>query len=169
MKSRKRLINIAILILCIITASVATALAQHGFQRDPLAFLKRAITAANAPTLTTTEETQITTLITAFHNALPDEPDAIIEAARTAFDNAIIAGDLTAAKAQATIIANRTAVLVNTRLQAEATFKIGVLAVLKAGGQFNPLVTKFGNDRLLDILDSLTGHGLSHGPGHGSR
>ncbi len=89
---------------------------------------------------------------------LPDESDEVLEAAREAYDAAILAGDLAAAQAQATIIANRTAELTGAKLLAKAQFSIGALAVLKSGGQFDLLVAKFGDDRVLSLVESLIGH-----------
>jgi Spy/CpxP family protein refolding chaperone len=151
------------LMLCAITVFTAMAQTPNGPRRDPLGALKRAISEANAPALTTDQETQLNTLITAYKDALPDEPDAALEAARDAFDAAVLAGNLTAAQAQATIIANRTAELTNNKLRAEAVFEIGVLALLKNGGQLDPLVTKFGADRVLGLVDSLIGRSFGGG------
>src|SRR5207253_6903677 len=145
MKLQVKLAGLTILLLCMMAASAALALAQRT-QRDALGFLKRAITEANAPALTANEETQINTLITNFHNAQPSSPDSALEAARTAYENAILAGDLMTANAQATIIANRTAALSAARLQAEAKLDIDVLQILKNGGQYIPLTQKFGTD-----------------------
>ncbi|HMY76459.1 MAG TPA: hypothetical protein PLQ88_31865, partial [Blastocatellia bacterium] len=58
------------------------------------------------------------------------------------------------------------AALTNTRLQDEAKFDIAVLAILKNGGQFIPLQTKFGDDRVLALVGSLAGGGFG-GPGGG--
>lgn len=165
MKVQVRLAGIGLLLICILSS--ATSFADQGRERDPLAGLKRAISQANAPTLTTQQETDLTTLITNFKNALPDEPDAALEAARDAFDAAILAGNATAAATAATAIANRTAVLLNDRLKAEATFQLAVLTLLKNGGQLAPLTTKYGDDRVLDIVRSLNGGGFGGGRGPG--
>lgn len=163
MKLREKLASIAIVALCVIIGGASVVLANSVSQRDALRSLKRAITEANAPALTADQETQLNTLITAYRDALPDEPDEALEAAREAFDAAILAGNLTAAQAQATIIANRSAELSKIRLQALAKFQIDVQAVLKAGGQWELLKTKFG-ERLVGIVGSLAG-----GPGFGGR
>jgi hypothetical protein len=162
MKLHMKLAGIAFLLLNLI---VATATAQPA--RDPLRGLKRALTEANAPALTAAQETQLNTLITAYQDTLPDEPDAALEAARDAFDAAVLAGNLAAAQAQAAIIATRTAELTNNKLRAEAQFEIAALALLKSGGQYDPLVTKFGADRVLALVGSLVGHGFGGGPGRG--
>lgn len=168
MKKQVRWIGTSLMLLFVITVSLNTAFGQT--QRDPLAQLKRAITQASAPTLTSIQETALTTLITAYKDAQPDEPDATIEAAREAYDAAILAGNLAAAQAQATIIANQSAALAKARLDAQAKFDIDVLAILSNGGQLSPLNTKFGADRVLGLVNSLAGHGgggLGGGPGGG--
>ncbi len=144
------------LLLCLFSAIAVTSFADQG-TRDSLSVLKRAITQANAPTLTTQQETDLTALITAYKAALPDGSDDALEAARDAFDAAILAGNATAAQAQAVIIANRSNVLLNNKLKAEITFELGVLALLKSGGQLDPLTTKYGSDRVLEIVRSLAG------------
>src|ERR1041384_6535036 len=123
MKLRVRYASLSALLLCLSVAS--TALAQT--QRDPLAGLKRAITRANAPALTTQQETALTALITAYRDALPDGEDAQLEAAREAFEAAILARNATAATTAAQTIATRTAALTLAALQAQATFEIAVL------------------------------------------
>lgn len=146
------------LLLCLFSAITITSFADQG-TRDPLSGLKRAISQANAPALTTQQETYLTALITAYKAALPDGSDDALEAAREAFDAAILAGNAAAARAQALIIANRTAALLSARLSAEITFEIGVLASLRSGGQLDALTTKYGSDRVLGIVRSLAGGG----------
>lgn len=155
--------------LCALAGSAIIATAQpQRPQRDALGFLKRALTEATAPALTTAQETQLNTLITSFRDALPDGPDEQLKAAHTAYNNALLAGDAAAAAAQATIIANRSAALTAARLQADAQFKIAVLAVLKSGGQLDALQQKFGAERVLGIVGSLAGGRGFGGPdGHG--
>jgi len=156
------------LILCAMFSSAVNVLAnQVQQQRDLLRSLRRALTEANAAALTTDQETQINALITAYRDALPDDNDDALEAARDALNAAVLAGNLTAAQAQATIIANQTAALTRARLVAEAQFEIAVLAVLRNGGQLTALVTEFGNDRLLGLINSLIGRGLGGGFGGG--
>lgn len=168
MKLQVKWLSISMLLLCAIAGSVSTAFGQQ--QRDPLGQLKRAITQANAPVLTATQETALTALITAYKDAQPDEPDAVLEAARDAYNAALLAGSLADAQAQATIIANRSAVLSKARLDGQAKFVIDVLTILSNGGQLAPLNTKFGAERVLGLVSSLAGHGFrgDHGgPGGG--
>ena len=160
MKLTMRLMNITALLVWGLAGSAPPALAQH---RDPLLILKRAITEANAPLLTGEQEAQLNNLITNFHEARPDEPDDVLEAAHTAWDNAILAGDVAAAKVQAAIIANHTAELTYARLQAEAKFRTDILGVLRNGGQFEPLRLKLGDERLLRLVGSLGGRPSGEG------
>src|ERR1700759_2579419 len=157
LKRRRISMSVMALLLCATVGGATVARANNNHQRDPLAALERAIKRAGAPALSTDQAAQIRALVTAFQDALPVLPDPTREAARTAYENAILAGDLATAQAQATIIANRTNELVTIRLNAKAQYLIGVLAILKAGGQYDPLVQTFGTIRLLHLLDGLAG------------
>lgn len=169
MKSHGRLVAIALLLLGAVAGNAMLTLADGGGPRGGgLSSLRRALTQANAPALTTAQETQIATLVTAYRDALPDDDDDALEAARDAFNAAVLAGNAAGAQAQATIIANLAAAHTRARLLAEAQFEIAVLALLRSGGQLNPLVTQFGNDRVLSIIDGLIGGGPGGGgPGGG--
>ena len=160
----RRLTSTAILLALILTTSAVT-FAQRK-PTDPLAPLKRAISQAAAPALSATQETALTTLITEYRDSLPDERDELIESAREALDAAVIAGDLAAAQTQITVITTRVSLLQDARMTAEAKLAIGSIAVLKAGGQYDPLVTKYGTDRLLQLV-TLTGPISSPGDGPG--
>jgi hypothetical protein len=149
----------------LLAMSAVMALAQGGHgnsgnsTRDPLAGLKRAITAASAPVLTATQETALTALITAYQAALPTSDDAALETARDAYDAAILAGNQTAANTAADQIAARHAVLSAARLKLSAKFSLDVLANLNTGGQLTALNTKFTADRVLQMVRSLAGGG----------
>ena len=164
-----RKFNSTIIIVALILASAAVAFAQRKTP-DPLAPLKRAISQASAPALSQTQETALTTLITEYRDSLPDERDETIENAREALDAAILAGDLAAAQVQITTISTQVAQLQDARMVAEAKLAIGSIAVLKSGGQYDPLVTKLGTDRLLQLV-TLTAPlaGPGEGPGGGRR
>src|SRR5262249_56902301 len=95
--------------------------------------------------------------ITSFRSAKPAGPDETLEAARKAYDAALLSGDLTAAQAQATIIAGRTAELSSARLQAATKFQIEVVAALKSGGQLDALKQKLGDERVVGLIGSLAG------------
>lgn len=166
---RMKAIGAIALLLVALTGSAIVTLADHGGgSRDPLGALKRAITAATAPALTTQQETDLATLITNFKNAQPTEPDEALETAREAFDAAIIAGNASAAATAATAIATRQAQLSEARLKAVATFELAVLANLQTGGQLAPLRAKYDDERVLDLVGSLIGGGPG-GPGGGGR
>jgi hypothetical protein len=160
-KVRSKTVSLFALLICAALGSGSAARANGANgngQRDALRSLRRAIAQADAPALTTAQETQLSALVTSYQEALPDESDEALEDARDAFRAAVLAGDLTAAAAQATIIANRTAALTSAKLQAEAQFLSGVLGVLRSGGQLDPLIAEFGSDRILSILGGF-GHG----------
>ena len=158
MKTVARLVSITVLLLCAMIGSTITSLGQPGpgRQRDPLNSLRHAITEANAPALTSQQEAQLTELITNFRNGQTTGPDSALDAAHTAYNNAILAGDLTAAQTQAGIIGSRSAALGTAKLQASARFDIDVLAILRSGGQLDALRLKFGDD-IVGIVASLAG------------
>lgn len=139
------------------SAILAFSAGPGGQRGGGLSSLRRAIAQANAPALTTEQETQIAALVTAYRNALPDDDDEALEAARDAFDAAVLAGNAAGAQAQTQIIANLNAANTTARLNAEAAFEIAVLALLRTSGQLTPLVTQFGNDRVLSLIDGLIG------------
>lgn len=170
MKTQKRLFSITVLLLlCAIAGSTKMAFGDfwQDQTRDSLSSLRSAIAQAGATALTTDQETQLNTLITTFQAAQPDDFDEALEAARTAYRTAILAGDQAAAQAQAAIIVSRITELTNAKLQAEIQFQIGVLAVLRTGGQLDTLIQVFGADRVLGLIDSLGGH--SSNGRHGGR
>jgi Spy/CpxP family protein refolding chaperone len=146
-------------------AMVGSAFAQRSAS-DPLRGLKRALEQAGALALTTTQEEQLKTLIQTYRDSQTHGPSDALQAALDAYDAAILTGNQAAANAQATVIANLRATATNAHLQAEATFKLAVIALLKTNGdQAGLLRTKFDDDGFLRILDGLAGgHG---GPGGG--
>jgi hypothetical protein len=156
-------------VLCVLMTTVGMASAQSRPQ-DQLAGLKRAITQAGGPALSAQQETALNTLITDFRSNRPDPGDDAIDSAREALDAALLAGDLAAAQVQITIISARAAQLGDARMQALARFQIAALAILKTGGQLDPLVTKYGAERVVDLVGSLAGEvGRPGGPDGGRR
>lgn len=153
-------------LVCSLIANLTFAATQQRGTHDPLGFLKRALTEASAPVLTTEQETQITALITAYNAAQPTEPNQALIDARTAFAAAVVAGDAAAAQTQAGIIAGLIAGENNTRLLALAKFGTDVATILKNGGQLSYLAQKFSPERVLNLIESLVGHG-GFGPGGG--
>jgi hypothetical protein len=146
------------MLLCATFGGASMAMSVTAKERDPLAALNRAISRAGATALTSDQQTQLNTLLANYEAALPDEDDATLDAARTAYNDAVLADNLAAATAQATIIANHTAALTSARLQAKAQLQIGVLGVLKSGGQLDALIAAFGQDRVLELIGG-SGHG----------
>lgn len=159
---------LSVMLLTLAAVFSQAALAQRPSRSfDSLRGLKKALEEANAPALTTQQEEQLKALIQAFRGSQPQGPSDELEAAYGAFGAAILAGNQAAANAQAAIIANLQAVAANARLQAEAKFKLDVIAVLRANGdQIGLLRQKFGDEGALRLLDSLSGGGFGgHGDG----
>lgn len=164
--------KILVLSMSLLVAGSMIGLAQGGRNSDPFAGLKRAMAQAGAPALSATQETALTTLITEFKAGLPTEGgDDVLETAREAYEAAILAGDLAAAQVQITTITTRSAQLQQARMEAEAKFGIAAIAILKAGGQYDPLVAKYSADRVLSLVLQLAGRGGpgGDGPGGGRR
>ena len=159
MRLRGRVITSNSLLLGLILGVATIAQAQRGEPHEHLGFLKRVLNEAGATALTSDQETQLNTLITNFRNAQPKDKDETLEAARTAYSNAIIAGDLAAAQAQAAIISGQQTAHLNARAQGIAKFQIDVLAVLKGGGQLDVLRQKLGDERLVRMIGGLAGEG----------
>jgi Spy/CpxP family protein refolding chaperone len=139
----------------------AGVLAQRPTQSfDPLRGLKRALAEAGALALTTTQEEQLKTLMQTYRDSLPDGPSDAMEAARDAYQAAILAGDLATANAQAAVIANLQTAALTARLQTEAKFKLDVIAILRTNGdQAAMLRQKLGDEGFLRIISSLAGRG----------
>ena len=138
--------SLAMVVIC------AAGTFAQGRTPDPLARLKRAIAQAPAPALSTAQEVTLRRLINEYLDALPFEDDEVEEAAEDAYERAILAGDFAAAQVHATTYTNREAQLEYLRKEALARLSIGSIEVLRSGGQFNPLVRRFGRDRLLELV-----------------
>ncbi len=164
MRLRGKIIISSALLLFVIVSGAKIAPAQRGQQPEPLGFLKRVLTEASAPELTSEQELQLNTLVTNFRNAMPKDPNEALGAARAAYNGAIIAGDLATAQAQATIISDYHAAQISARVQATAKFQIDVMTVLKSGGQLDVLRQKLGDERLVGLVGSLV-----EGPPFGGR
>ena len=159
-----------IVLLLSFAVILPSALAQRpgGPPQQPnvLAGLKHALEEAGAPALSAAQETQLEDLIKAYRQAQGQSgPSDAVQAAHRAYDAAILAGNLAAAQAQATIIANALAAGASAHLQAQAKFEIDALNVLKSNAnQVNALVQRFGTAGLAGILRGLAG-GPQGGPG----
>lgn len=164
MTTRRNLLAIAITGVSLIVGGAVLASVQQGppAQREPLGRLKRAITEASAPVLTTEQETQLTDLVKAFREVNKPTPNEAFKAAHDALNAAILAGNQAAVQTQIEALAVLQTVQAKTRLAADAKFKADVLAILRAGGQLDPLKQKLGDERLVGLAGSLAGGG---GPG----
>ncbi len=154
----------AVALFCLMLMGLQGSNAQDRTQRDQLAGLKRALSEAGATALSTDQETALKTLITDYQASRSTTPDAALVAAQTAFENAILAGDLATAQAQAAIIATRKAAVELAALQAEATFKTSFLKTLTTA-QLSALTTRFGTSGLLRLLGGESGFGGGGGRG----
>ena len=164
MTTRRNVLAIAITGISLIVAGVAMASVQQGppAQRDPLGRLKHAITEASAPVLTAQQETQLTDLTKAFRETNKPTPNEAFKAAHEALNAAILAGNQAAVQTQIEALAALQTAQAKARLAADAKFKADVLAILRNGGQLEPLKAKLGDDRLVALAGSLAGGG---GPG----
>lgn len=98
-KIRTKAVSVITFLLCVTAGSASLAVAAPAKERNPLASLNRAISRAGATALTSDQVTQLNTLIADYEAALPDEDGAALEAAREAYNAAILAGNLSAATA----------------------------------------------------------------------
>jgi hypothetical protein len=86
------------------------------------------------------------------------QPNETLRAAHRSFDSAVLAGNATAANAQAEIIAQQIAADASKHWQAAAKFKIAALAILKSdANQLAALTQHFGTVGLSRLLDELAG------------
>lgn len=131
---------------------------------NPLASLKSALESSGAAALTSAQESSIQTLLTEFrNNHLREEPNASLQGARTAYEEAILGGDSGAAAAQAVVIAIAQSEQMVQRESDLADFAINMVAILKTGdGQLAALTTQLGTSGAVRLLTSLAG-----GPGRG--
>jgi len=132
--------------------------------RDPLMPLKRALETAGAPALTAAQETQLNTLISGFRTAnVPQQPTAAVQAARAAYESAIIGGDLSGAGTQIKVLVNERVARQTDTMTALAKFSITALGVLAANpDQTKLLLKQVGNRGVVRVLEALAG-----GPGIG--
>lgn len=148
---------VSVLLLCAIVVGFHNLAAQQlPPQRDSLDFLKHALGEAGAPPLTSQQEDQLRSLISDFQSAHPAPgPDPTFLAAHRAYEDAILNGDSSKAQAQADAIADAMSNKMRTRLEAEASFMIRALNVLKTNDQIAALVKQQGNAGVFRLLNSL--------------
>lgn len=139
---------------------------------DPLAGLSRALQEANATPLSTDQATQLKALITNFQQAhpRPQGPNPAVQAARKAYEDAILAGNASAAAAAQAQLASLMAAAQATRAQAQINFEIAALGILNGGSgvtgaQVAALIQKFGEGRVVEMIGALAHGGF--GPGFG--
>lgn len=161
-----RTIAIALLVSAVLALPAAAGQRMGlgpGGSFHQLGQLKRALETAGAPALTAAQETSIKDLIANFRSTQqpPVAPDPAVAAARTAYQNAVLAGKLNDALAQARTIAGHMAANTAARLQAVAGFAVNAVQALDPA-QVNALVAKFGAARVVQMIESLAG-----GPGMG--
>ncbi len=154
LKNKPGIICGTAILLCALLAGSALAFDHQRQAADPLAFLKKALIEAGAASLTTDQESQINALLTAYKAALPNTVNQALLNARTAFNTAILAGNLAEAQKQAGIISGLVAGDDNARLLAEAKLGTDVRTILKNGGQYDALALKFSSERLVGLLTS---------------
>lgn len=148
----------AALLLCVVAMSVQLAMAQ-GIrpQRDALGGLKHALQEAGAAALTADQETALNTLISSFReNNRPQGPSTELQAARKAYDDAILAGNADAAKAAQAQIDGLISAGAATRQQAHINFAVAAVKIL-TGAQVTALVQKFEEGRVVGLISSLAG------------
>lgn len=135
--------------------------------RDSLRVLRVALREAGAPALTGQQEDALRSLLVTYRLSRRPQQQilAALQAARRAYDEAIVAGDSATAKSQASIIANQTAALIGTTLQDEADVKVGVINILKQNDdQLGLLVKRFGTGGVARLLNALLAdNGLAAG------
>ncbi len=134
------------------------AQAGSASQRDPLAFLTRAIQNAGAPALTTAQQQQLQSLIQSYQaarQAVGSDPG--VQSAQQSLDDAILSGNAANVSKAADTLAGALAPLQLKNLEVQANFEVQALAVLQP--QVAALVQKDGNAGLLRILRSLSGGG----------
>jgi Spy/CpxP family protein refolding chaperone len=123
-------------------------------QRHALAPLKRALNETGAPALTPQQETQLTSIITTFRNERQSpRPNETLEAARRAYEEAILAGQSEAAKSQVNIIAEQMTAHAKEHLLAEVDLKIQILSVLTER-QKSSLLQAVGDAGLIRLLSA---------------
>jgi hypothetical protein len=152
---------VAVVLACV--AAVVPVWAQgRGGPGFGVEGLNNALTAAGAATLSSAQETTITSLITSFRESqVPPARDSAASAARAAYESAILAGNKEAALAQIPSIVNEMTTNNATRMQDVAGFSISVFKVLDAT-QLSLLVKHAGTSGAVRLIESLAG-----GPGMG--
>jgi hypothetical protein len=153
--------------LLILAGSAGIVFAQPEMPAfDPLAGLKNALQNAGASALTSDQESSINALLQAYRSTHgKPSPNAVVQAARTAYENAILNGDSAAAASQAAILGNAQASEMAQRETDAAALAISVENVLKTeSGQTAALISRMGSSAFVRLLLSLGGGPRGFGP-----
>jgi|WetSurMetagenome_2_1015567.scaffolds.fasta_scaffold169744_1 hypothetical protein len=153
--------------LLILASSAMTVLAQPERPAfDPLAGLKNALQNAGASALTSAQESSIVALLQAYRSShKKPAQNAAVQAARTAYEDAILNGDNAAAASQAVILGNAQASEMAQRDTDTAALAISILDVLKTeSGQTAALISKMGSNAFVRLLLNLAGGPRGGGP-----
>lgn len=154
------ILTIVVLLMVSVGSLAQGALGSKG--KDPLSSLKRSITLAGGPALTTSQITAITAKITSYNSSKTRTLDPTLSAAYDAFDTAILAGDQATIQAQVAVITARQAELGAVKLQAVADFEVAVVEILRSGGQLDKLTIRYGDYRTLEIIGDLIDYSSHH-------
>jgi hypothetical protein len=142
-------------------------LAQQGMPpREGLALFNNALQAAGAPALTSEQEASIKALIAEFREShQKPAQDTAIQGVRTAFENAVLNGDLATATDKAEALGEAQAKEMVRREIDTAAFAISVIDVLKTGsGQVSAMVAQMDAGRFVRLVLNLAGGSGGFGP-----
>ncbi len=160
--ANKNHLSAILVALALCFGAASSAFAQNStvaHQRDPLAFLQRAIEKSGAPALSGDQQNQLQSLIQTYRSARPSTgPDPAVLSARQNFETAVLSGNSANATAAADALASAMAANIPKHLEALATFEVQALGILQP--QVSALQQNLGNKGLLSLLGSLAG-----GPG----
>lgn len=137
-----------------------------------LFILEDILSETEAPALSSEQKEKIQSLIKNFRDeSKPPQVNEELKAARLAYANAILAGDLELAESQARLLDATRAEAMANRHKAVAQFQIEVISILKSGGQFEALKNKLGAEKVVFLIGPMAGGGMVHkekiGPGPG--
>ena len=139
--------------------SAAFGFDDKGGTRDSLGGLAKALTDASAPSLTAGQITAINAAAATLKASLTTTASTALTDAHTAYNTAVLAGDTAAANTAAGVISGIHAGRQNAELIAEAKFLTDVITILKNGGQWTNLTTKYTSAQLIRILQMGRGFG----------
>jgi Spy/CpxP family protein refolding chaperone len=139
---------------------------------DAIGSLKQALEEAGATALSADQEKQIQALVDSIRDSFTSkQPDESLMAALSAYQDAVLSGNLTDAKSAAASLATKEAENSRARLEEQANSMIQIMALLTPG-QLNKLIAHFDTEGTFQVLQRLTGRGMGGrgfpgGPGVG--